>query len=633
MPAFEKQTVNLAPRAAAVLGIMLLSFFTFGLRLWYLQVIQGDYFRDKSENNRLREVFIPPPRGLLVDRNGVVLARNRPSFQIEFVPEDSPNPKSTLARLAQIVERPVELLQQQLHVQGKRRPFEARLLMRDISRDIVARVVAHRYELPGVMVNVIPARQYVYGELAAHVLGYIGEIQARQLENPANADYRMGDIIGQFGIEARWEKYLQGQRGVQEVIVNATGTKIGEASFKPERPGDSIALTIDVDVQRAADAALAGRKGAVVALDPNTGEVLALTSGPTFDPNIFVGELTNAEWSELLNGKKLNNRVTQGLYPPGSTFKVFTEIAGFAEGVITPHDRVTCNGVFLVGGHPFKCHKHTGHGSVDHRLALTESCDVYFYTVGTRLGVDRIHEYMTKFGLGEPTGINLGSESKGLIPSTAWKREVFANRSEEEQRWYPGETPSVAIGQGAVTVTPIQLARGIAAVVNGGKVLRPQLVRRIESVDGKFVDSDFAPEVVRTLEISPSILNMVREDMVSVVNDPSGTARRARLADELGVTVGGKTGTAQVAGLQFHTKGGDFEHHAWFVGYAPVEDPQIVVAALVENGGSGGSVAGPVVKQVMEAFFYKKQGKTPSASATPISSASPQEGQNAAIAD
>jgi penicillin-binding protein 2 len=607
---YERPTLNLAVRARIALALLFLCFFAIGLRLWFLQIINGEYFRDKSENNRLRSVYIPPPRGLIYDRNGNTLVKNRPSFNIELVPEDSPDPRGSVIKLAHITGKDQNELLEAIKQQRKRRPFEPKVLIRDTTRDVVAKVIARRYDLPGVIVSVAPARHYVFGDLAAHVLGYIREITRQQLENPRYANYRLGDMVGQYGIESVWERLLQGQRGVQAVIVNAMGTKIGEASFDAERAGHNLTLTLDLESQKAADEALRDKRGAIVAMNPGTGEIIAMSSSPRFDPNLFTGEVSPEAWADLVSGseKKLNNRAVQGSYHPGSVFKIFMSTAGLSEGVITPRDTVFCHGGLTVGNHFFRCHKKTGHGSVSLFEGVVQSCDVYFYTVGQRLGIDRIHDYAVRFGLGMPTGLELVEESAGLVPSTAWKKSYYKNP--EEQKWYPGETPSVAIGQGAVVLTPLQIARGISALVNGGFVLRPYLVKKVESEDGTFRDDSFTPKILGKLDVEPWITETVRQGLVGVGNDPLGTGRRAQLGPEFpGITVAGKTGTAQVVGMEHGAVGKELKDHAWFAGYAPADKPELVVVALVENGGHGGVESAPLVRQVMEAFFRDRRVK------------------------
>lgn len=600
----------------AAFGAGVAFFFIIALRLWYLQVIHGDEFRVQSENNRLRTVYVPPPRGLILDRNGQVLVKNRPSFNIEFISEDSPDPKETLHALAEITGVPEESLKDRMKDSRKRRRFEPKVLLRDVDRDVLAKVTAQKYRLPGVIVNVVPARDYIYGSLAAHALGYIREITQAQLERPKFAGYIIGDQVGQYGIEREMEVNLQGKRGMQAVIVDASGNRIGEASFEPDAPGHAVNLTLDLDVQKAAEEAMDQRRGAVIALDPNTGEVLAMVSHPAFDPNMFTRELSAEDWKDLNSDKtkKLNNRTIQGTYPPGSVFKVFMSAAGLATGTVTPKQGVSCPGFFPFAGRDYRCWKKTGHGPVDLYSAIVQSCDVYFYSLGNKLQIDTIHEYMNRFGLGRKTGIELGDEAEGLVPSSAWKQKTF------HERWYPGETISVSIGQGAVTLTPIQIARGLSALVNGGTLYKPYLVKKVASADGTYSDDTFGPTAQGNVDIKPELLQLVRNGMEGVVEDPRGTAHSASLMKEYGIKVGGKTGTAQVAALAFHKKGTALDDHAWFAGYAPTDKPEIVVVTLVENGGHGGSAAAPVVKHVMDAFFKKRMPRLiPEVTPTPQS--------------
>lgn len=598
--------VSLINRIHIALILLLAVFLVLALRLWYLQIVKGDYFRAQSENNRLRNVYVPPPRGIILDRNGEELVRNRAAYNIELVSEDSPNPAKTVERIAELVGYDPASLSQVLQDQKRRRAFEPKIILRDVSRDIVAKVAANKFELPGVLINPVPSREYVYGSTAAHVLGYIREITKVQLDNPSFAGYRQGDVVGQFGVEQHWERMLQGRRGIQMVVVNAQGFRIGEAAFEPERIGSSVTLTLDLDVQRAADEALLGKRGAIVAMDPQTGEILALSSAPSFDPNDFTRGIDADTWAKLTSGgeRPLSNRATQGAYHPGSVFKIFMAIAGLSAGerVMSTHESIYCPGSMQVGARRFRCHKHAGHGYVNHTEAMEQSCDVWFYTVGLRLGVDRIHDSVTSFGLGEKTGLDLGEEVSGLIPSTAWKQAAY--RKPEDQKWYLGETPSVSIGQGAVTATPLQIARSVSAVVNGGKVLRPWIVKRLDSVNGTYHDDGFGPEIIRQVEVPKGVLKTVMDDMEAVVAGEHGTGKKASLDDEFGISVGGKTGTAQVVGME-HGSGGHYEDHAWFVGYAPADKPRIVVVALVENGGHGGAAAAPLVKKVMKSYFFK----------------------------
>lgn len=598
----ERPAINVTLRLWIAVGIAAVSVFVLTLRLWHLQIIKGNFFRDRSENNRLRMVYVPPPRGLITDRNGEVLVRNRPSFNIDFVSEDSPHPEETVRTLAAITGYPADELLEKLSRPGKRRMYEPKLLLRDVSRDMVARVTAQRYRLPGIIISVVPARDYLHGDLAAHAIGYIREISGEQLKSPLYAGYRMGDVIGQYGVEARYERYLQGERGSQAVIVNAAGNKIGEAYSHLALPGSDVMLTIDRRLQEVADRALNGKKGAVVAMNPTNGDILAMASAPRFAPAIFTTEVSKETWADITDprGNKLTNRVSQGVYPPGSVFKIFVALAALAEGVVTPQERFYCPGYVMFGKRKFRCHKHSGHGSVDLFDAMVQSCDVYFYTVGQRLGVDRIYQYAHDlFEFGEQTGLGIGDESSGLIPSTAWKAKYF--RNPEDKRWYPGETLPVSIGQGAITTTPLQIVRGLSAVVNGGKIVKPRLVRKVIASDGRVLEeAPPGPEVVKTIDIAPEIVESVKKSMVGVVLDKRGTGHKAALPEASGIIVGGKTGTAQVASKESGIKD---EDHAWFAGYASADNPQIVVAALVENGGHGGAEAAPLVRDVLAAYF------------------------------
>lgn len=613
MPIYERQNISLMSRIQACLVLLALVFLILSLRLWYLQIVNGDYFRAQSENNRLRNIYIPPPRGLILDRNGEELVRNRPAYNIELVPEDSPNPQQTVEKVASITGlQPQELLST-LKDQKRRRQFEPKILLKDVSRDLVAKIAANKYELPGVLINPVSTREYVYGKTAAHVLGYIREISKNQLDSASYVGYRPGDMVGQFGIEQQWEKILQGRRGIQIIVVNAMGFRIGDPSFEPERIGvpeligSTVTLTIDLDVQRAADLAMQDKKGAVVAMNPNSGEILALTSAPAFDPNDFTKGIAGDAWQALTSGsdRPLSNRATQGAYHPGSVFKIFMSLAGLSEGqrYMNTSEQMFCPGSMQVGSRRFRCHKHSGHGYVNHIQAMEQSCDVWFYEVGLRLGVDKIHEYATRVGLGEKTGLELGEEVAGLIPSTEWKKRAF--KKAEDQKWYLGETPSVSIGQGAVTTTPLQIARSVSAVINGGKVIKPWLVKKLESADSNMLDEEFGPEVLRDIGADSKILSTVMQEMEAVVSGEKGTGKKSSLKEEYSIQVGGKTGTAQVVSLENASAGKHFEDHAWFVGYAPAEKPEIVVAALIENGGHGGAAAAPVVKKVLQSYFYK----------------------------
>lgn len=598
----DRTGLNLTPR---ILGATILCALCFTLligRLWYLQIVRGSFFRDRSENNRLRTILVPSPRGVILDRYGEPLVKNRPSFNIELVVEDAPNLNQVLADLAQIVGEDPNKLLERLSNQNKRRRFEAKVVMRDVPRDLMARVSAQRHRLPGVIISVVPVRDYPFHGLAAHTVGYLREISQEQLKSLNYQGYRAGEMVGQGGIEAALERYLRGSQGAQSVIVNARGLKIGEAFFQPEIPGSDVQLTIDRNLQQVAEGALEGRRGSVVALDVQSGEILAMASAPAYEPSIFSGEIAKDVWSDLTDPStsKLTNRALQGAFPPGSVFKMFVAAAALSEGVTDPNERTFCSGALRFGKRAFRCHKHSGHGSTSFYDALVQSCDVYFYTMGQRLGVDRIHQYAHDlFGFGEPIGLQGFDESSGLIPSTKWKAAYF--RDPDDKRWYPGETLPVAIGQGAVSTTPMQVARAVAALVNGGRLLKPRLVAKIVASDGRVLEqSNGGAQVERVIDLEPGVLAEIKRAMIGVVEDKRGTGKRAALPKDSAIGVGGKTGTAQVVSRE---SGVNSEDHAWFVGFAPSDSPRIVVVSLIENGGHGGEVAAPVARAVMMRYF------------------------------
>lgn len=598
----DANSLNLVLRSRIASGIILLIFFIISLRLWYLQILHGEYFQTRSENNRLREVYLNPPRGEIYARGGEVLVKNRPSFDIELVKEDcGASCDQTLYDLAKIIGKdPQQLKEVSSQPQRKRRRFEPRLILKDISREDVAHIAARKHTLKGIAINTVPARIYIYDDWASHVLGYIGEISQAQLESPNFSGYRQGDIVGKYGVERLQERLLQGRRGTKGIFVNASGTRLKDAYYEGEKPGHNVTLTIDYRTQQAMEEAMTGLKGAAVALDPQTGEILAMTSKPSFDPNLFVDGISAKVWAEL-NGpdKILNNRVVQGVYPLGSVFKAIVGVAGLSEGVVKPSEIIHCGGTFQVGkGRAFSCHGR--HGAMDIKDALKKSCNVYFYTVGQRLGVDRIHDYATRFGFGKKTGLELVDEQVGLIPSTKWKKKMY---KAPDNKWYPGETPSVSIGQGAIAVTPLQVARAMAALVNGGRVLKPYLVKEVELQDGTL---HYEGKIVeqQTLGVEDWVLNTVRDALVSVVNEAGGTGGRAALK-EFGIEVGGKTGTAQTKKMIGTKTLKNEDSLAWFSGFAPAQDPRIAVAVVVEGGGHGGVTSAPIAKKIMQAYLVR----------------------------
>jgi penicillin-binding protein 2 len=573
----------------------------FGLtlvRLWHLQVSEGEQYRSLSENNRIRLKRVRATRGTILDRHGQILVDNRPSFDIALVPEDAHDVPRTIATLGRLLGPEAGDFAAAVQAAANRPPFEDVILERDIGWDSIVALETHQLELPGVSVQVGPRRTYPFGEMAAHLLGYVGEVSQQELAS--RQGYHMGDLIGKAGAERYWEDDLRGVDGGQQVEVDAVGRKLRVLSEVEETPGNTLVLTVDRDLQLAAERAMGEHEGAVVALDPRNGDVLAMVSRPAFDPNAFARGIRAAEWRALLEDRRrpLNSKAVQGTYPPGSTFKIVMAAAALEEGVITPFTQIFCGGGLFFGNRTFRCWRSGGHGNLNVHEALVRSCDVFFYQVGERLGIDTIADYAHRFGLGAPTGITLEHESGGIIPSSAWKRQRFG------EPWYAGETLSVAIGQGYVTTTPLQMANVIAAVANDGTVYRPQFVKRVERPDGTPVLEE-KPIVNNVLGFKKTTLLQIRQALSDVVNTRRGTGTNGRVP---GIEVGGKTGTSQVGRLGERAKQGrmarERKDHAWFVAFAPVSSPEIAVAVLAEHAGEhGGTAAAPIAQKVIAHYF------------------------------
>jgi penicillin-binding protein 2 len=574
-------------------------------RLFWLQVLQADEFRLSAERNSVRTRRVEATRGIVFDRAGAILVDSRPSFDVLVVPSEVPDVERTLQRVARLVGAdPADVREAFGQPRGAER-FQALRVAHDLPRDAVARVEDHLFALDGVSTHVAPVRSYVHGVLASHVLGALGEISARQLENRAYAGYRRGDVIGSRGVEAVLDRELRGRPGGVNVLVDAHGRELDRLDEIEPVPGRNVVLTLDLRVQRAAEEALeaTGRTGAVVALDPTSGAVLALASRPAFDPNRFAGGIEQAEWAALVGDplRPLQDRALQGQYPPGSTYKAITAIAGLEERAITPHWTIYCSGSHRLGRRRYRCWKRGGHGEVSLHRALVESCDVYFYQVAQRVGIERLAYYARVLGLGASTGIDLGAEMPGLVPTSAWKQRRFG------EVWVEGETLSVGIGQGFNLLTPIQLARTYAAIGNGGTLWRPFVVREIRDPEGPVLERR-EPTAAAQVPVSEQTLALVRRALRGVVHDPHGTGYAMRGLPG-GVEAAGKTGTAQVIALAEDVPEDEelipiaHRDHAWFVTYVPPQNPRIAVAVVVEHGGHGGSAAAPIARRVVEAFL------------------------------
>jgi len=565
-----------------------------GLRLWQLQIRDGAHYQDLARDNRTRSIVLEPARGLLYDRNGELLANNIPSFQLYVSLEDVQDRDALMAQLPHYVDLNMETLADKLSPKYRRGRVK---IKSGLTLKEAALIESHRIELPGVAIQPEYERHYPLGTYASHVIGYVGEISEAQLKNPEFVDLQAGRVIGQYGVERTLDTHLLGETGQKVIEVDAFGYPKRSLSIQPPLAGDDLYLTLDIRLQRLAEDLLGEESGAIVALDPWNGDVLALASRPGFNPNDLSGGISQQAWQQLLQDSRhpLTNRAIQGQYPPGSTFKIVMAAALLETQAMTAEESLTCHGTFPFGKRVFRDWKRGGHGSVDLIKALAESCDVYFYKVGNQLGVDTIATYSRQFGLGSKTGINLPGERSGLVPSTEWKRK---NRGEP---WYPGETISIAIGQGFLSVTPIQMAKAVSIVATNGHVVQPRLLKGIRlRRTGNFKEEPAL--FTHQLPISAKTFSHIKEGLAAVV-----TRGTAKLAQSTIVSIAGKTGTAQVIALKDDDDKTEtakkHRDHAWFVAFAPVEHPKIAVAIIVEHMGHGGSAAAPLAKALIEAYI------------------------------
>jgi penicillin-binding protein 2 len=576
-------------------------FLLLALRLWYLQVISVDRYRNLSERNRIRYLPIAAPRGPIYDRDGELLIDNRPSFAVSVLRQEVEDKEQLLDRLATYLKVPREDLATRWDEGRRFPPYRPFPLAEDVGRDIVERVQENSVDLPGVIVEVRPLRSYPYQELAAHLFGYLGEITDRELDEERFADYRPGDYVGKNGLEQYLETDLHGTEGERLIEVDVKGKELRILKTREPHPGHKVYLTLERKVQQAAEQAFGDQSGAAVAIDPRTGEILAIVSRPAFNPAQFARGISGKDWAALLQNPRhpLQNKALKGQYPPGSTFKLVTALAALKAGAITPATTVDCTGSLTLGNRDFRCWKKVGHGATDLKKAIRESCDVYFYQAALAVGIDPIAAMAHKLGLGQTLGFPPGGEKPGLIPDRQWKRRRYG------ARWYDGETVIAAIGQGYVTATPLQLAVMTATIANGGKLLRPHVVKEIDDLDGQVVRTT-EPEVLGTADIPAADLRAVRSGMEAVVNEPHGTGQACRLDT---IRVAGKTGTSQVVRMKEDREANRaevayrFRDHALFVAYAPADDPQIAVAVVVEHGSHGGSAAAPVARAILQSYF------------------------------
>ncbi|MET0680579.1 MAG: penicillin-binding protein 2 [Burkholderiales bacterium] len=601
---------RLGVAGAVVLG----AFALLALRFVYLQLVQHDYYRTKAEDNRISVVPLVPNRGLILDRNGVVLARNESQYTLEINPYKAGNVDAVINELAKVVEIQARDRSRFRKIRSELKGSDSLPIRTRLTDDEVARFAANAYRFPGVEIKARLFRHYPLGEVASHALGYIGRISDKDLErldaDGVQANYKGSDFIGKAGIEASYERELHGTTGSAQVEIDAGGRGIRTLESSPPTSGNNLALTLDIKLQEVAERAFGNFRGALVALEPGSGGVLALVSKPGYDPNLFVDGIDAAAWEALNNDpdKPLNNRALTGAYPPGSTFKPFMAMMALELGRRTPEYTISDPGFFTLPGvaHRWRDWKVGGHGAVNLHRSIVISCDTYYYGVANDTDIDALHGFLTQFGFGQPTGIDIDGERGGLLPSREWKRKRF--RSPQEQKWYPGDSVSVGIGQGYNLATPVQLAFATAILANNGVVYKPHIVRHI--TDARTGETRaIEPQPSRTVKLNPKWVQLVKSAMVDVTK-PGGTAARSGAGAQY--AYGGKTGTAQVIAMKQNEKWDDkkvaerHRDHSLFIAYAPAAAPTIALGILVENGGHGSATAAPIARVVLDYFLLGK---------------------------
>ncbi|MDR2240183.1 MAG: penicillin-binding protein 2 [Zoogloeaceae bacterium] len=629
----EQDLLLFRRRLAVVSGFVLFAFFLLFLRFFWLQVVQHEYYSTRAEDNRISLVPILPNRGLIVDRAGTVLARNYSAYTLEITPDKVSDLESVIDELAQLVDIQPRDRKRFRKLLDESRNFESLPIRTRLSDEEVARFVAQRFRFPGVDIKARLFRQYPQGALASHALGYIGRVNDRDLELIENHDqsdnYRGTEHYGKAGLEQKYEFELHGRTGFEKVEVDAGGRAVRMISRTAALPGNNLILTLDAGLQAVAEKAFGGRRGALVAIEPASGGILALVSVPGYDPNLFVDGIGQADW-EALNvseDKPMINRALNSAYPPGSTFKPFMALAALELGKRAPRQAIADPGYFTLGSHTFMDDKPGGHGMVDMYRSITQSCNTYYFMLANDLGIDAIAGFMRPFGFGSRSGVDIEGEAEGVLPSPEWKKKRF--RKPEQQKWYSGETISIGIGQGYNAYTPIQLAQAAATLANDGVMYRPHLVREIENITTG-ARTPVEPEPLRILHLKPANLDVIKQAMIGVTTE--GTAARAFAGVEY--VAAGKTGTAQVYSLRGAAYQRDrvkerLRDHALFIAFAPAAAPKIALAVLVENGGFGAQSAAPIARQVLDYWLLGKQPQ----SAAPVIEESVEETVEEAAGD
>jgi penicillin-binding protein 2 len=600
-------------RIAFAGGFVLVCFTLLFARFVWLQIIQHDYYQTRAEDNRISLVPITPNRGLILDRNGVVLARNYSAYTLEITPTQVPDLEATIDGLAEFIAIEAKDRKRFKKLMEESKRFDSLPIRTRLTDEEVAKFIARRFRFPGVDIKARLFRQYPRGAFAAHVLGYIGRVTERDIgrieQEEAEANYRGTDHFGKTGLEQHYEFDLHGTTGFEQVEVDAGGRPVRTMARTAPIPGNNLTLTLDAKLQEIAEQAFGERKGALVAIDPATGGVLALVSVPNYDPNLFVDGITTPDWGALNNSpdKPMVNRALNGAYPPGSTFKPFMALGALTLGKRRPEQTISDPGFYTFGNHTFRDDKKGGHGSVDMYKSIVHSCDTYYYMLANDMGIDNIANFMGQLGFGSRTGIDIDGESEGILPSQAWKKKRF--RKAEQQKWYAGETISIGIGQGYNAFTPIQLAQATATIANNGVMFRPHLVNHITDTKTG-TKTPVEPQPLKHLPLKQEHLDVIKHAMVGV--NKEGTGARAFAGAEY--ISAGKTGTAQVYSLKgadykAHSVKQELRDHALFIAFAPADNPKIALAVLVENGGFGAQAAAPIARQVLDYYLLGKLPK------------------------
>jgi penicillin-binding protein 2 len=570
---------------------VLLVFLVLAARLWQLQIIQGSEYALKAEHNRIRTIELLAPRGTITDRNNIPLVENRPSFDVLLYREEIKDKGATARFLAGKLGVTSEELEAKLRRNKSIGLYHPILIKEDAGMEDISVIEAHRRDHPEIQLGPQPRRLYHYGKLAAHLLGYVGEISEQDLEGNVFPGSKVGSLVGQTGIERAYNSLLIGKDGERRVLVDSVGREAGLVDEKESIIGGELQLTIDLDLQSIAEKALEGKVGAIVAIDPRNGEILVMASSPSFDPNAFSARISAGEWNDLVNDpdRPLQNRAIQNSYSPGSVFKLIMAEAGLEEGLLDDDPAVVCHGAAIYYGRVYHCADKKGHGTLHLEQAIARSCNIFFYELGRKLGISKISEHARALGLGERTGVDLPGERSGVMPSPEWKMKT------SQTKWYEGETISVAIGQGAVSTTPLQIVRAVSVIATGGLVTTPHLLKRAEA--GGNVSW---PE--RRISVGEEKSRRIREGMWQSVNN-YGTGHNAAIP---GLDICGKTGTVQVVGNENKKlMREDAEDHSWFAGFASRDNPEIAVTVFIEHGGKGGIIAAPLAKLIFGAYFDK----------------------------